>query len=179
MIGSTSNGAVEAPRKGPLTEFQQEALLSLKRLRPRLESFWQATSADKKICREFESRLNQQWMPLFTLLHRLYGTRYDFFYHLEQILLTAAQAWIDRPETLRQVDRHRILEPNWFQSEQVVGGALYVDLFSENLGRLRDHIGYFKDLGLTYLHLMPLFAVRPGNNDGGYAISNYRSVDPP
>lgn len=25
---------------------------------------------------------------------------------------------------------------------------------------------------------MPLFAVRPGNNDGGYAISNYRSVDP-
>ncbi|MEZ6046386.1 MAG: alpha-amylase family glycosyl hydrolase [Planctomycetaceae bacterium] len=25
---------------------------------------------------------------------------------------------------------------------------------------------------------MPLFAVRPGNSDGGYAISNYRSVDP-
>ncbi len=25
---------------------------------------------------------------------------------------------------------------------------------------------------------MPLFAVRPGNNDGGYAISDYRSVDP-
>ena len=25
---------------------------------------------------------------------------------------------------------------------------------------------------------MPLFAVRPGDNDGGYAISNYRSVDP-
>ena len=25
---------------------------------------------------------------------------------------------------------------------------------------------------------MPLFSVRPGDNDGGYAISNYRSVDP-
>ncbi len=39
-------------------------------------------------------------------------------------------------------------------------------------------IPYFQNLGLTYLHLMPLFAVRPGDNDGGYAISNYRSVDP-
>ena len=43
---------------------------------------------------------------------------------------------------------------------------------------LRESIDYFKELGLTYLHLMPLFAVRPGDNDGGYAISNYRSVDP-
>ena len=59
-----------------------------------------------------------------------------------------------------------------------MGGALYVDLFSENLGKLRETIPYLKDLGLTYLHLMPLFAVRPGDNDGGYAISNYRSVDP-
>ncbi len=65
-----------------------------------------------------------------------------------------------------------------FASERVVGGALYVDLFSENLGRLRESIDYFKALGLTYVHLMPLFAVRPGDNDGGYAISNYRSIDP-
>ncbi|MEM9135903.1 MAG: alpha-amylase family glycosyl hydrolase, partial [Cyanobacteria bacterium P01_F01_bin.42] len=69
-------------------------------------------------------------------------------------------------------------KPNWFQSEKIVGGALYVDLFSENLVKAREQVQYFKELGLTYLHLMPLFAVRPGNNDGGYAISNYRSVDP-
>jgi amylosucrase len=122
--------------------------------------------------------LLQHWSETFSLLHQLYGTRYDFFYHLEQILLTAAEAWITRPESLRAVDRHRVIEPDWFESEKVVGGALYVDLFSENLGRLREHIGYFQQLGLTYLHLMPLFAVRPGNSDGGYAISNYRSVDP-
>src|SRR5690606_19194867 len=73
---------------------------------------------------------------------------------------------------------HRLNDPAWFQSEQMVGGALYVDLFSENLSKLRECIPYFKRLGLTYVHLMPLFAVRPGDNDGGYAISNYRSVDP-
>jgi amylosucrase len=145
---------------------------------PRLEACWESEQVDEQLRHEFEVRLQEHWLPLFGLLYELYGTRYDFFYHLEQILCTAARAWANRPEPLRQSDRHRMLEPEWFGSQEVVGGALYVDLFSENLGRLRESIDYFKELGLTYLHLMPLFAVRPGDNDGGYAISNYRSVDP-
>lgn len=169
----TSNGASSAP-----SGLRFEAELSLKRLTPRLTAFWDQEKVDDKLRREFESRLEDHWFGLFRLLYELYGERYDFFYHLEQILLTAARAWANRPESLREVDRHRLIEPDWFTSQQVVGGALYVDLFSENLGKLRDSIDYFKDLGLTYLHLMPLFAVRPGDNDGGYAISNYRSVDP-
>ncbi|MFG0262001.1 MAG: alpha-amylase family glycosyl hydrolase [Novipirellula sp. JB048] len=155
-----------------------EADLSLKRLAPRLQTFWDAHDADQDLRHEFGLRLADHWQALFALLYELYGARYDFFFHLEQILLTAAAAWLDRPEELRQLDRHRINEPDWFASEKIVGGALYVDLFSENLGKLTDSIDYFKELGLTYLHLMPLFAVRPGDNDGGYAISNYRSVDP-
>ncbi|MEZ6060117.1 MAG: amylosucrase [Planctomycetaceae bacterium] len=142
------------------------------------EPIWEATAADAARRHEFELRLNEYWPELFGLLFRLYSSRYDFFYHLEQILLTTARAWAERPDALCAEDHHRINEPDWFASEKMVGGALYVDLFSENLGRLREHIGYFRQLGLTYLHLMPLFAVRPGDNDGGYAISNYRSVDP-
>ncbi|WP_235951865.1 alpha-amylase family glycosyl hydrolase [Crateriforma spongiae] len=145
---------------------------------PRLQQHWEDAQVDETLRHEFEVRLNEHWADLFELLFDLYGTRYDFFYHLEQILLTTADAWIHRPESLRRLDRHRVLEPDWFASQKVVGGALYVDLFSENLGKLRESIDYFKQLGLTYLHLMPLFAVRPGDNDGGYAISNYRSVDP-
>ncbi len=154
-----------------------EAQLSLQRILPRLESVWQAES-DDQLRHEFLNRLQSYWPDLFALLFQLYGSRYDFFYHLEQIVLTAARAHQDRPAALQQLDRQRINEPTWFQSQELTGGALYVDLFSENLGRLREHIGYFKELGLTYLHLMPLFAVRPGDSDGGYAISNYRSVDP-
>ncbi len=159
-------------------DLDYDAQLSLQRLWPRLQAHWDMLATEVAIRREFEERLYAYWSKLFPLLRTLYGTRYDFFYHLEQILLTAASAWSERPETLRAMDRRRSNQPEWFSSEEVVGGALYVDLFSENLGQLRQSIGYFKELGLTYLHLMPLFAVRPGNNDGGYAISNYRSVDP-
>ncbi|MFW6258553.1 MAG: alpha-amylase family glycosyl hydrolase, partial [Halochromatium sp.] len=34
------------------------------------------------------------------------------------------------------------------------------------------------ELGITYLHLMPVFRSPDGDNDGGYAVSSYREVDP-
>ncbi|MCR9115480.1 MAG: alpha-amylase family glycosyl hydrolase [bacterium] len=150
----------------------------MQRLVPRLTAVWGEHADAENDSAEFMQRLEQEWPRLFRLLYELYGSRYDFFFHCEQILLTAAQAFADRGEPLKKIDHKRTNDADWHQSENIVGGALYVDLFSENLVRLREHISYFKELGLTYLHLMPLFAVRPGDNDGGYAISNYRSVDP-
>lgn len=164
--------------KSKIADLSFEAGLTLERLQPRLTEFWETHNVSKNVVADFESRLKQHWPRLFKLLLRLYGDRYDFFFHLQQILLTCAEGCRHRPAKLRELDSHRINDPEWFQSQQLAGGALYVDLFSENLGRLRELIGYFKKLGITYVHLMPLFAVRPGNNDGGYAISNYRSVDP-
>lgn len=60
----------------------------------------------------------------------------------------------------------------------MVGAMCYVDLFADNLQGIRDRIPYLKELGITYLHLMPLFKTPAGDNDGGYAISSYREVDP-
>ncbi len=155
-----------------------QADLAYSRLLPRLELLWETEGGERELTQDFERRLQRHWPELFTLLLSLYGGRWDFFYHIEQILLTLARAWLLRPADLKKADEQRIHDPRWFLSEKVVGGALYVDLFSENLGKMREQIPYFQKLGLTYLHLMPLFAVRPGNNDGGYAISNYRSIDP-
>ena len=164
--------------KSRMVDLLFEAELTLKRLQPRLDEFWEVHDEAADGVADFDRQLGQHWPRLFGLLLELYGDRYDFYYHLEQILITCAEGWRSRPGVLRDLDAHRLNEPDWYQSESLVGGALYVDLFSENLGRLRELIGYFKRLGITYVHLMPLFAVRPGNNDGGYAISNYRSVDP-
>ncbi|XZE18110.1 alpha-amylase family glycosyl hydrolase [Pirellulaceae bacterium SH449] len=162
----------------PFGSQEYEQQLTLKRLLPKLQSIWEREEAKDSDIEAFESRLIEHWPALFKLLRKLYGERYDFFYHLEQILATISEGFFQRSDELHRVDEQRIHHADWFQSEELVGGALYVDLFSENLGRLKEHIPYFKKLGLSYLHLMPLFAIRPGDNDGGYAISNYRSVDP-
>ena len=43
---------------------------------------------------------------------------------------------------------------------------------------MADHLDYLEELGVRYLHLMPLLRSRPGEDDGGYAVADYRAVDP-
>ncbi|MCG8349200.1 MAG: alpha-amylase family glycosyl hydrolase, partial [Chloroflexales bacterium] len=126
----------------------------------------------------FRQRLQLNFGTLFPLLLQLYGRHYDFFYHLETILETAARMCLARPDELKALDAKREANPNWFQSQHMLGGVCYVDLFAGDLTAIRANIPYFKELGLTYLHLMPLFLTPEEDNDGGYAVSDYRTVNP-
>lgn len=126
----------------------------------------------------FARRVRAQYGHLHALLFALYGQRTDFDQRFEDVLATAAAAWLARPADLKALDAEREANPRWFQSHHMIGGIAYVDLFAGNLDGVRDKIPYFKELGLTYLHLMPLFECPAGNSDGGYAVSSYRAVNP-
>ena len=156
-----------------------QARKSLRRLLPELEETFAArlepVAPDWEL---FKKRLHDEWERLFSCLHELYGWQYDFHYTLERILRSLVQSWLERSEPLRRLDEKREADLDWFQSQEMVGIVLYVDLFSDHLAKLKDHIQYFKKLGLTYLHLMPLFVSPHGENDGGYAVSDYRSINP-
>lgn len=155
---------------------EAQARLSLERLLPRLEARFAAE--DPAAWAAYAARLHIHFPRLFRVLLRLYGGRYDFFYHLERILEAGAEMWLARPAELKALDKAREADQGWFQSEQMLGGVCYVDLFANSLAGVRAKIPYFKELGLTYLHLMPLFACPAGENDGGYAVSDYRTVNP-
>lgn len=157
-----------------------ESSRSLRRLVPRLESALAAEiAADPAAWRAFRHRLETRFVALFDLYYDLYRTRYDFLYHLEDLLFTLARAWLERPADLRALDEAREAAPLWFQSHKMLGGVIYVDLFANDLEGVRAKIPYFQELGLTYLHLMPFFKMPEGENDGGYAVSDYRQVHPP
>ena len=83
-----------------------------------------------------------------------------------------------RRPALRELDEQRVLRPDWFLAPEQVGYVCYADRFAGTLAGVQDHIGYLKELGVTYLHLMPLLHPRPGADDGGYAVLDYRSVRP-
>lgn len=152
---------------------------SLKRLLPRLEQrFSRSASKQPEAWEAFIRRLGENFPRLFDLYYRLYANRYDFFFHLEDLLFTLARMWLERPVDLKELDQQREDNPGWFQSNQMLGGVCYVDLFADNLEGVQQKIPYFKELGITYLHLMPLFRVPEGENDGGYAVSSYRDVNP-
>lgn len=156
----------------PAVSYDVEKTLS--RLLPRVQPLAKSDAE----WRAFEANLRLHFPRLFTLLRQLYGTQYDFFYHLEQILRTAFESWQARPATLKKLDKQRMAKPDWFRDEQMLGAACYVDLFAGDLKALQGKIPYFKELGLTYLHLMPLFKAPLEDSDGGYAVSDYRQVDP-
>ncbi len=124
----------------------------------------------------FLTRLEERFAALSGLLFGLYGERADFADCLERILTTAAHAFIARPLSLHALDATR--DAQWFQHERMVGGVCYVDLYAGNLAGIRACIPYFQELGLTYLHLMPLFRSPALFNDGGYAVSSFREVRP-
>ncbi|MDE2349358.1 MAG: alpha-amylase family protein [Gammaproteobacteria bacterium] len=126
----------------------------------------------------FRVRLERHFPALVAELAALYGGRPDFLEFLEELLATAFDSWAARPADLKALDQRRERDPLWFQSEKMLGAVCYVDKFAGNLDGIRAAIPYFKELGLTYLHLMPLFRCPAGNSDGGYAVSSYREVNP-
>jgi amylosucrase len=84
--------------------------------------------------------------------------------------------FLARSPELRVRDNQRILQPDWFQNPDAIGYVAYADLFAGDLNGIRKKIDYLEDLGITYLHLMPLLTPRPSPNDGGYAVMDYRTV---
>lgn len=158
-------------------DIARKSAATLNRLLPRIEPRY----ADKVEPDQWEGyvwRLRKHFDRLFDCLHSLYGHQYDFFYHLENILISATDMWVSRPDDLKALDALRESDPYWYQSHRMVGAMCYVDKFAGTLSGLIERIPYLTELGITYLHLMPLFRSPEGDNDGGYAVSSFREVNP-
>lgn len=128
--------------------------------------------------RDFERRLQHHLPALAAELGAVYGDRDDFLQVLDTAVATAWRGWRARPADLKALDAAREARPGWFASEQMLGAVCYADLFAGTLAGLRQQIPYLKELGVTYLHVMPPFRCPEPHNDGGYAVSSYRDVNP-
>lgn len=123
----------------------------------------------------FELRLERWWPDLHDAVTTLYSDPDDV---AAALVTVAARGFVQRPDDLHRLDDRRLLQPDWFQRPDMFGYACYVDRYAETLKGMGDRLGHLTDLGVTYLHLMPLLKPRPGDNDGGYAVMDYRSVRP-
>ncbi len=96
----------------------------------------------------------------------------DSFARLVKVMEDAAAA---RPDALKALDQG---DTGWYMSNKLIGMMLYTDLFAGDLEHVATKIPYFKELGITLIHFMPLLQAREGENDGGYAVADYRQIDP-
>jgi amylosucrase len=126
----------------------------------------------------FLLRFERFFTELHDPLHAVYGDDPRLPAAWDTLLdLIAASAAARGPE-LRALDHEREITPDWLHREQSVGYVAYADRFAGTLQGVRERLGYLRELGVTYLHLMPLLRTRPEPNDGGYAVTDYGAVEP-
>jgi len=159
----------------------RRAAVALRRLRPMLEAHAHRISAandlDDEVWATFSHRLDAHFPALYAHLLTLYAGRDDLAWHTGRLLTVALESWLFRPADLQRRDAGRD-GVAWYTDHELVAGVCYVDRFAGDLPGLTARIPYLSQLGIGLLHLMPLFAVPDGENDGGYAVRDYRTVRP-
>ncbi len=124
---------------------------------------------------EFSKRLQKRMDELKWLYMELYHGQDDAFQDLTGRM---REAFDLRSENLKVLDRKREAKPDWYLQNDLVGMMLYTDNFADNLQGVRKHLDYLADSNINYLHLMPLLDTVEGRSDGGYAVADYRKVQP-
>ncbi len=122
----------------------------------------------------FDRRLERHFKELKELYQTLYREGMGFESYLEML----RRCWSQRKDALRELDARREADGNWFRRRDMLGMMLYVDAFAGNLKGVRERLDYITECGVNYLHLMPLLASPRGRSDGGYAVSDFRKVQP-
>ena len=131
---------------------------------------------DKTIWKpEFRARFCRHEAELTRLYRELYHSDMAAFDRFTAMLYSA---YLARPESLKLMDRAREARKDWYKGHALVGMLLYVNAFGGTLRGVREKLSYIEDCGVNYLHLMPLLESPKGRSDGGYAVSDFRKVQP-
>ena len=131
-----------------------------------MKDHWQTEFAAR--FRRHEDELKWLYYELYHSNEQAYGSFTDMLY----------RCWEERPEALRRTDRDREAAPDWYKGHDLTGMLMYVNAFAGTLQGVRRKLDYITDCGVNYLHLMPLLESPKERSDGGYAVSDFRKVQP-
>jgi len=110
-------------------------------------------------------------------LNELYYSLYNSSVGLNDLKYILRNRLSERGEDLKKLDEERLKNPTWYISNKMIAITMYSDLFASNLQGLESKLDYLSDLGINYIHLMPILKMPHPNNDGGYAVDSFRDVD--
>lgn len=123
----------------------------------------------------FDQRLARYYDELKWLYCELYNNDTQAF---DYFMKGLKDYYTEREDALKELDLIREASPDWFKGNDMLGMLMYTNCFAKNLKGVKENLGYIKESGVNYLHLMPLLESPEGRSDGGYAVSDFRKVDP-
>lgn len=124
---------------------------------------------------DFQRRLEGCYDELKWLYCELYHgdlAAFDYFVGMLR------RCWEGRKADLRVQDQRREADPSWYRRREALGMMLYTNAFAGTLRGVEEKLPYLQECGVNYLHLMPLLESPKGRSDGGYAVSDFRKVQP-
>ena len=125
-----------------------------------------------KTIERFEQRMAKHHDELRCLYMELYGNDSMFAELCDQLY----RFYQERDTSLKEIDRYREENPDWYKQNDLLGMMLYIDRFAENLNGVRSKLDYIRKCNVNYIHLMPFLESPKGRSDGGYAVSDFGKV---
>ncbi len=123
----------------------------------------------------YQKRLNAHYDELKWLYFELYNNDNQAFDYFLSMLY---EFYNLRSKDLKEWDEKKIQDPTWYTGSNMLGMLMYTGCFAGNLNGVREHLDYIQSVGVNYLHLMPLLESPKDRSDGGYAVSDFRKVQP-
>lgn len=127
-----------------------------------------------KLEETFQERLNRHHDELRWLYMELYDNSDMFAELCDQMY----RFFMERAAEFRRLDAQREKAPDWFRKNDMLGMMLYIDNFAGNLKGVKEKLDYLKSCNVNCLHLMPFLETPKGRSDGGYAVADFRKVQP-
>ena len=123
---------------------------------------------------EFDLRLKKHHDELRWLYMELYDNGSMFFELIEYL----RKFYEERSESLKAIDRKKEADADWYRRNDLLGMMLYIDNFGGTINGVREKLDYLRESHVNYIHLMPFLDTVPERSDGGYAVKDFRKVQP-
>ncbi|MBP2276121.1 MULTISPECIES: alpha-amylase family glycosyl hydrolase [Sphingomonas] len=122
--------------------------------------------------------MTETLQSLFDLLEPLYQGHPAWPVERDRIAAAVSAAAEARSPALRALDADRAAHPAWFGAPDMVGYSFYVDRFAGTLAGLRQRLPWLEALGIRLLHPLPMTLGQSEHSDGGFAVADYRAIEP-
>ena len=114
----------------------------------------------------------------FEELRWLYMELYDNGSMFAELCDNLERFYNERGQALKALDEKREAHAQWYRQNDMLGMMLYIDNFAKDLSGVRQKLDYIKRCHVNYIHLMPFLDSPKGRSDGGYAVADFRKVQP-
>ncbi|KAK8848261.1 hypothetical protein M9Y10_019317 [Tritrichomonas musculus] len=121
---------------------------------------------------DFQSRLSARYEEVYSLYSAIYHDDKMFNSMIDMIF----ELYQNRSTKLKDLDKKRLKEPNWYCKNDSIVIQLYAEKFAENLKGIETKLDYLQKLGIKFVYVLPFLRSPPHKSDGGFACSDYRNV---